>query len=81
MGCYKTDQPTPCHRLSFLTCHVSNKKGSETDYGFRAFFVPFRGKKCDFLQVFVLRVLIFKKLHLLLHSKMEVQGKKCIENH
>ena len=31
---------------------------------FRAIFVPFRGEKCDFLQVFVPRVLIFKKLHL-----------------
>ena len=35
----------------------------------------------DFLQVFVPRVLIFKKLHLLLHPKMEVQGEKCVENH
>ena len=51
------------------------------DLGFRAIFVPFGGKKCDFLQVFVPRVLIFKKLHLLLHSKMEVQGEKCVENH
>ena len=48
---------------------------------FRAVFVPFWGEKCDFLQVFVPRVLIFKKLHLLLHSKMEVQGEKCVENH
>ena len=48
---------------------------------FRAIFVPFWGEKCDFLQVFVPRVLIFKKLHLLLHSKMEVQGEKCVENH
>lgn len=49
--------------------------------GFRAIFVPFYGEKCDFLQVFVPRVLIFKKLHLLLHSKMEVQGKNGVENH
>ena len=48
---------------------------------FRAGFVPFRGEKCDFLKVFVPRVLIFKKLHLLLHSKMEVQGEKCVKNH
>ena len=48
---------------------------------FQSHFVPFRGKKCDFLQVFVPRVLIFKKLHLLLHSKMEVQGKNGVENH
>ena len=32
---------------------------------FRGAFVPFRGEKCDFLQVFVPRVLLFKKLHLL----------------
>lgn len=55
--------------------------GSDTNLGFRAVFVPFRSEKCDFLQVFVPRVLIFKKLHLLLHSKMEVQGEKCVENH
>ena len=30
---------------------------------------------------FVPRVLIFKKLHILLHSKMEVQGKNGVENH
>lgn len=54
---------------------------SDSNLGFRAVFVPFRGEKCDFLQVFVPRVLIFKKLHLLLHSKMEVQGEKCVENH
>ena len=30
---------------------------------------------------FVALVLIFKKLHLLLHSKMEVQGEKCVENY
>lgn len=47
---------------------------------FIAFFVPFRDEKCDFLQVFVPRVLIFKKLHLILHSKMEVQGEKRVEN-
>ena len=55
--------------------------GSDSNLGFRAVFVPFWGEKCDFLQVFVPRVLIFKKLHLLLHSKMEVQGEKCVENH
>ena len=55
--------------------------GSDSIIGFRAIFVPFRGEKCDFLKVFVPRVLIFKKLHLLLHSKMEVQGEKCVENH
>ena len=59
----------------------SNKKGSDSDLGFRAVFVPFWGENCDFLQVFVPRVLIFKKLHLLLHSKMEVQGKNGVENH
>ena len=48
---------------------------------FQSHFVPFWGEKCDFLQVFVPRVLIFKKLHLLLHSKMEVQGKNVVENH
>ena len=55
--------------------------GSDPNCGFKAVFVPFWGKKCDFLQVFVPRVLIFKKLHLLLHSKMEVQGEKRVENH
>ena len=55
--------------------------GSKTNIGIKTIFVPFRGEKCDFLQVFVPRVLIFKKLHLLLHSKMEVQGEKRVENH
>lgn len=54
---------------------------SDSDLGFRAIFVPFQGEKCVFLQVFVPRVLIFKKLHLLLHSKMEVQGKNGVKNH
>ena len=45
------------------------------------FLYLFGVKNAIFLQVFVPRVLIFKKLHLLLHSKMEVQGKKCVENH
>ena len=38
------------------------------------FFVPFLIKKRHFLQVFVQNILIFKKLHLLLLSKMEVQA-------
>ena len=59
----------------------NSKNNSDSDLGFRAVFVPFRGKKCVFLQVFVPRVLIFKKLHLLLRSKMEVQGEKRVENH
>ena len=59
----------------------NSKNNSDSNLGFRAIFVPFRGENCDFLQVFVSRVLIFKKLHLLLHSKMEVQGKNGVENH
>ena len=45
------------------------------------FLYLFGVKNAIFLQVFVPRVLIFKKLHLLLHSKMEVQGEKRVENH
>ena len=55
--------------------------GSDSNIGFRAIFVLFRGEKCDFLQVFVPRVLIFKKLHLLLLSKMEVQAENDAKNH
>ena len=41
--------------------------------GFRAIFVPFLIKKRHFL--------IFKKLHLLLLSKMEVQAENGAKNH
>ena len=41
---------------------------------FRAIFVPFLIKNRHFSQVFVPRILIFKKLHLLLLSKMEIQA-------
>ena len=37
-------------------------------------FVPFLIKKRHFSQVFVQHILIFKKLHLLLLSKMKVQA-------
>ncbi len=46
-----------------------------------AIFVPFLIKKRYFLQVFVPHILIFKKLHLLLLSKMEVQAENGAENH
>ena len=70
------------HRLKrWRPLKSTQNYGSDSNLGFRAIFVPFRGEKCDFLQVFVPRVLIFKKLHLLLHSKMEVQSEKCVENH
>ena len=59
----------------------NSQTAPDPNCSFRAVFVPFWGGKCDFLQVFVPRALIFKKLHLLLHSKMEVQGEKCVENH
>ena len=49
--------------------------------GFRAIFVPFLIKKRHFLQVFVPHILIFKKLHLLLLSKMEVQAENGAKNH
>ena len=44
-------------------------------------FVPFRIIKRHFSQVFVPRVLIFRKLHLLLLSKMEVQAENGAKNH
>ena len=50
--------------------------------GFRAIFVPFLIKKRHFSQVvFVPHILIFKKLHLLLLSKMEVQAENGSKNH
>lgn len=70
--------------MNVIGCDIlksTQNYGSDSNCSFRAVFVPFRSEKCDFLQVFVPRVLIFKKLHLLLHSKMEVQGEKCVENH
>ena len=45
------------------------------------FFVPFLIKKRHFSQVFVPHILIFKKLHLLLLSKMEVQAENGAKNH
>lgn len=57
------------------------KNSSDSDIGLRAIFVPFWGGNCDFLKVFVPRILIFKKLHLILHTKLEVQGEKDVENH
>lgn len=50
-------------------------------FGFRAIFVPFLIKKRYFSQVFVAHILIFKKLHLLLFSKMEVQAENGAKNH
>ena len=44
-------------------------------------FVPFLIKKRHFSQVFVPHILIFKKLHLLLLSKMEVQAENGAKNH
>lgn len=38
-------------------------------------------KKRHFSQVFVPHILIFKKLHLLLLSKMEVQAENGAKNH
>lgn len=38
-------------------------------------------KKRHFLQVFVSHILIFRKLHLLLLSKMEVQAENGVKNH
>ena len=49
--------------------------------GFRAIFVPFLIKKRHFSQVFVPHILIFKKLHLLLLSNMEVQAENGAKNH
>ena len=49
--------------------------------GFRAIFVPFGGEKRHFSQVFVPHILIFKKLRLLLLSKMEVQAENGAKNH
>ena len=50
-------------------------------FGFRAIFVPFLIKKRHFSQVFVPHILIFKKLHSLLLSKMEVQAENGAKNH
>ena len=47
--------------------------------GFRAIFVPFLIKKRHFSQVFVPHILIFKKLHLLLLPKMEVQAENGLK--
>ena len=47
----------------------------------RAIFVPFLIKNRHFSQVFVPHILIFKKLHLLLLSKMEVQAENGAKNH
>lgn len=55
--------------------------GSDSDIGFRTIFVPFLIKKRHFLQLFVPRILIFKKLHLLLLPKMEVQAENGAKNH
>ena len=41
----------------------------------------FQPKKRHFSQVFVAHILIFKKLHLLLLSKMEVQAENGAKNH
>lgn len=54
--------------------------GSDSDIGFRAIFVPFLIKKRHFSQVSVPHILIFKKLHLLLLSKMEVQAENGAKN-
>lgn len=54
--------------------------GSDSDIGFRTIFVPFLIKKRHFSQVFVPHILIFKKLHLLLLSKMEVQAENGAKN-
>ena len=43
------------------------------------FLYLFGVKKCDFLQVFVPRVLIFKKLHLLLNSKWRYKAKSALK--
>ena len=48
---------------------------------FRAIFVPFLIKNRHFSQVFVPHILIFKKLHLLLLSKMEAQAENGAKNH
>ena len=48
---------------------------------FRAIFVPFLIKKTAFFTSFVPHILIFKKLHLLLLSKMEVQAENGAKNH
>ena len=50
-------------------------------HGFKAIFVPFLIKKRHFSQVFVPHILIFRKLHLLLLSKMEVQAENGAKNH
>lgn len=55
--------------------------GSDSDIGFRTIFVPFLIKKRHFSQVFVPHILIFKKLHLLLLPKMEVQAENGAKNH
>ena len=45
------------------------------------FLYLFSSKKRHFSQVFVPHILIFKKLHLLLLSKMEVQAENGAKNH
>lgn len=45
------------------------------------FLYLFSSTKRHFSQVFVPHILIFKKLHLLLLSKMEVQAENGAKNH
>ena len=45
------------------------------------FLYLFSSKNAIFLQLFVPRILIFKKLHLFLLSKMEVQAENGAKNH
>ena len=45
------------------------------------FLYLFVVKKWHFSQVFVPHILIFRKLHLLLFSKMEVQAENGAKNH
>ena len=63
------------------TLKSAQNYGSDSDIGFRAIFVPFLIKNRLFSQVFVPHILIFKKLHLLLLSKMEVQAENGAKNH
>ena len=48
---------------------------------FQSYFCNFSHQKRHFSQVFVPNILIFKKLHLLLLSKMEVQAENGAKNH
>lgn len=48
---------------------------------FQSYFCTFSHQKWHFSQVFVPHILIFKKLHLLLLSKMEVQAENGAKNH